>query len=745
MRKRALITGISGQDGSYLSELLLSKGYDVWGLLRSATRQGSLPTSTFAQIHKLTGEIESYEQVSAAIAEAKPDECYHLAAQTFIGADARANEAATLNTNITGTWHILSALREHAPNCRMFFAGSSEMFGDADITPQNEDTPFRPKSIYGVSKVAAYHLMRFYRESHGLHASCGILYNHESPRRGEHFVTRKITAGAACIKAGIQDELRLGNLDDVRDWGHARDYVRAMWLMVQQEQPDDYVISTGVLHSVRDFVRETFERLELRWEDYVSTDPNFYRPAKRIPLAGDPSKARRKLGWTMEYDFKSLVAEMVEEDMHTVNVTSAATSGAANSNEMYKQIDDCRMCYGRKLTMVLDLGMQALTGVFPKSKNEDVPTGPLRLVKCDDCGLVQLEHNYDLSMLYGDTYGYRSGLNASMVRHLQRRVQAIEDRIHLSNGDLVIDIGSNDGTLLGSYTNKSLRRIGIDPSGAKFQQYYEAGTELIPEFFSAAAIRRHVAGQKAKVITSIAMFYDLERPLDFAAQIVEVLDDEGLWVFEQSYLPTMIETNSYDTVCHEHVEYYSLRQIDQLTRQIGLKIVDVELNPTNGGSFAITAAKCGSKFQDASELVDRMLAKEKEDGFDSTAPFKRLQERMQEHRGRLVGFLESARAEGKKVFGYGASTKGNVLLQYCGIGPELLPCIAEVNQDKFGAYTPGTGIPIVSEQDARQQHPDYFMVLPWHFRPGIVAKETEYVNGGGQLVFPLPEFEVVRR
>ena len=412
-------------------------------------------------------------------------------------------------------------------------------------------------------------------------------------------------------------------------------------------------------------------------------------------------------------------------------------------SEMYSQIDDCRICYSAALAPVLDLGMQALTGVFPKSSSENVPAGPLRLVKCGNCGLVQLAHNYDLSMLYGSTYGYRSGLNPSMVRHLRARVADIESRVQLHAGDLVLDIGSNDGTLLRSYSNKELRRVGIDPSGPKFRQYYEAGTELIPEFFSAEAVRSHVGDKKAKVMTSIAMFYDLERPLDFVAQITDVLDDNGLWVFEQSYLPTMIETHSYDTVCHEHLEYYTLKQIAFLLRKQGLKIVNVELNGSNGGSFAVTAAKHNSPFPEAASVVERILVEEVAKGYDSCQPFVDLQTRMERHRERLLMFLQTANAEGKTVFGYGASTKGNVLLQYCGIGPELLSCIAEVNEDKFGAYTPGTRIPIIAEYEARRHKPDYFLVLPWHFREGIVLKEAEYLKSGGKLVFPLPDFEVV--
>ncbi len=410
---------------------------------------------------------------------------------------------------------------------------------------------------------------------------------------------------------------------------------------------------------------------------------------------------------------------------------------------MYKQISDCRLCFHTDLIPVLDLGVQALTGIFPKTADVDVPAGPLALVKCARCGLVQLAHNYDLSMLYGDTYGYRSGLNQSMVRHLRQKVSGIESTVSLKSGDLVIDIGSNDGTLLGSYTTPGLRRLGIDPSGQKFQQYYPAGAELIPEFFSADSIRRHAGPAKARVVTSIAMFYDLERPLDFVEQVMAVLADDGVWVFEQSYLPSMVSTHSYDTVCHEHLEYYTLKQIVFIANKLGLKIVDVALNDVNGGSFSLAVAKQNSPYPEAHAKVSRLLSEEQSQGYDTTVPLENLNAAMHRHRDELQELLESVSRDGKKVFGYGASTKGNVLLQFCGINRKHLPCIAEVNEDKFGAFTPGTKIPIVSEAEARFQKPDYFMVLPWHFRQGIVERERAYMSGGGSLIFPLPSLEVV--
>jgi hypothetical protein len=411
---------------------------------------------------------------------------------------------------------------------------------------------------------------------------------------------------------------------------------------------------------------------------------------------------------------------------------------------MFQQIEDCRLCYSANLSSILDLGNLALTGVFPKGELRDVPAGPLELVRCGKCGLVQLRHNYDLGLLYGDTYGYRSGLNRSMVKHLESKVRSIECLMPgLSAGDLVIDIGSNDGTLLGSYRNAALRRVGIDPTGAKFGKYYKEGIELIPEFFSAAAIGRRVGSQKAKVITSIAMFYDLERPLDFVQDIVRRLDDNGIWIFEQSYLPSMLATNSYDTICHEHLEYYTMSQIVFMAEQTGLKIIDVEFNDANGGSFSVVAAKRESSRVEAKERIDRILAEEVTTGLRTDAPFVKFRRAMEAHRTELRKLLHEIKSTGKSVLGYGASTKGNVLLQYCGIGRDLLPAIAEVNEDKFGSFTPGTDIPIISECEAMARCPDYFLVLPWHFRVPILERERKFLTAGGRFIFPLPVLENV--
>lgn len=410
---------------------------------------------------------------------------------------------------------------------------------------------------------------------------------------------------------------------------------------------------------------------------------------------------------------------------------------------LYREITDCRLCGGARLVGVLDLGMQALSGIFPKSRDENVPVGPLSLCKCEECDLVQLRHNYDLGKLYGDTYGYRSGLNQSMVRHLHQKVGRIRALVDLRDNDLVIDIGSNDSTLLQAYPERGLQLAGIDPSGPKFARYYPQHVALIPDFFRAELVKRRFPGRRAKVVTSIAMFYDLERPADFVRDIVEVLDDEGVWVFEQSYLPFMLKTHSYDTVCHEHLEYYALKQIKQLTDRAGLKIIDVEFNDVNGGSFSVAAARAASSYPAADLTVALTLEEEERLGLSDAETYRGFQRSAAIHREELRRLLGTLKREGRKVLGYGASTKGNVLIQYCGLDCELVPCVAEVNEDKFGAYTPGSKIPIVSEEEARAMRPDYFAVFPWHFRAGILRREQAFLQSGGKFIFPLPKIEIV--
>lgn len=321
--KRAFITGITGQDGSYLAEYLLDKGYEVHGLVRRFALED--PEHRFGRIHHLldklvlhSGSLESYPSIFQILSREKFDECYHLAGQSFV-AESFADGFSTMNTNINGTHFVLAAIREAQPDCRFYFAGSSEMFGKVEEVPQRESTRFHPRSPYGISKVTGYELTRSYRETYDMFCCAGILFNHESPRRGFEFVTRKISNSVARITAGLDTEIRLGNLEAKRDWGHARDYVKAIHAILQRPNPDDYVVATGETNSVREFCRLAFQKAGLDYKDHVKIDPKFYRPAEVDVLVGDSSKARKELGWTPETSFNELVTEMVDYDMRRIH------------------------------------------------------------------------------------------------------------------------------------------------------------------------------------------------------------------------------------------------------------------------------------------------------------------------------------------------------------------------------------------------------------------------------------------
>ena len=319
--KRALITGITGQDGSYLSEFLLEKGYEVHGIVRRAAIED--PHHRMSRIKHIlprliihSGSIESFASIFNVVGEVNPDECYHLAAESFVDYSF-ADEFSTLMTNIHGTHHVLTAVKQIVPSCRFYFAASSEMFGNAE-PPQNENTSFCPRTTYGISKLTGYHLVRNYRDSYGMFALSGILFNHESPRRGFEFVTRKISSYAARIKLGLANELRLGNLEAKRDWGHSKDYVKAIWMMLQADSPEDYVIGTEESHSVREFAQIAFDCVGLDYKKFVVIDQKYYRPAEIYDLVADASKAREKLGWKPHYQFVALVKEMVEGDLESL-------------------------------------------------------------------------------------------------------------------------------------------------------------------------------------------------------------------------------------------------------------------------------------------------------------------------------------------------------------------------------------------------------------------------------------------
>lgn len=399
---------------------------------------------------------------------------------------------------------------------------------------------------------------------------------------------------------------------------------------------------------------------------------------------------------------------------------------------------------------ILQLGTQKLTGVFPREDSAFLTEGPLDLVKChkedstDSCGLVQLCHSYDANDLYGSSYGYRSGLNRSMVEHLTRVASSLRRVVQLQSGELVVDIGSNDGTLLSCYP-EGTDLVGIDPTAGKFRRFYRRDIAVVEDFFSFDLFAKLFGDRKARIVSSIAMFYDLDKPIEFMKEVRSVLASDGIWHFEQSYLPAMLRATAYDTICHEHVEYYGLRQIKYMSDRVGLKIIDLRINEVNGGSFAVTAARSDAPYRECTQKINKLLDHEQRIGLDSIETYHCFEKRIRDHRTALLELLHRIRHDRGTVLGYGASTKGNVILQFCGITPELIPLIGEVNEDKFGCLTPGSNIPIVPEQEVKALKPDFLLVLPWHFRKNLVAREREYVRAGGTLIFPLPRIDLVTR
>lgn len=414
-----------------------------------------------------------------------------------------------------------------------------------------------------------------------------------------------------------------------------------------------------------------------------------------------------------------------------------------------REIDACRVCGQRRLARIVDLGVQALTGRFERPEATPPPAGPLVLVRCDTsgaepgCGLVQLAHDYHGEDMYGPGYGYRSSVTQMMVRHLAAKTAALIGFAKPSRGDAVLDIGCNDGTLLRTYDGLGLRRVGIDPSSSQFAAQFPPDVRLIVDFFAAERVRREVGDLRFKIITSIAMFYDIAKPLLFMEEIAKLLAEDGVWEMEQAYLPSTIGRLCYDAVCHEHLTYYGLHQIVWLAERAGLQVLDAELNDVNGGSFRVILARAGSRHAVNRAVIGSILERERREGFLGSAPYENFSAHVARHRDMVREFFASSRRAGKKLLGYGASTKGNVLLQYCGITPDDLPAILERYPPKVGLVTPGTRIPIISEEEGRSRRPDFLFVLPWHFREEIIPREREYLEGGGKLVFPLPKFEIV--
>jgi hypothetical protein len=409
--------------------------------------------------------------------------------------------------------------------------------------------------------------------------------------------------------------------------------------------------------------------------------------------------------------------------------------------KMLLTIHSCRICKSKQMYTVVDLGYQYLTSRFPKLNDPNTPIAPMVLTKCTNCGLVQLRDSLNSNEMYENQYGYRSGISNTMRNHLLKYNEEIRSKVNIQDNDHILDIGCNDGTMLRFFPDG--KKVGIDPTAIQFSSYHE-GLEIIPNYFTFQNLYEKIDSSiKFKVISSISMFYDLPDPAQFAKDVARCLDDEGLWTLEQSYIGTMIERNSFDTICHEHLEYYALKQIVYIANMADLKIIDVEFNDCNGGSFRLYMAKKNSQYKECTARINEILVKEMY--LDDLNTYFDFMKKCNNEMDKLKLFIETIHKNGKRIYIYGASTKGNTLLQYIDASNQIIPFAVERNLDKVGRMTPGTNIEIISEETMRKNAPEYLIVLPWHFREEIIQREDEYLNKGGQLIFPLPKFDIVSK
>ena len=416
-----------------------------------------------------------------------------------------------------------------------------------------------------------------------------------------------------------------------------------------------------------------------------------------------------------------------------------------------KPRDSCRICGSKNLTSILNLGDQYFANYSPKS-NDVVPFEekiPLELVRCDksidpkSCGLVQLRHTTPPNLMY-DRYFYRSGINQTMINNLNEIAQQAISKIKLNPNDIVIDIGCNDGTLLQNYKELPVRSIGFDPAKNMAQFSKQTGATIITEFFSAEEFIKNYGDEKAKIITSIAMFYDLENPNKFVDDISKILHPDGLWILELSYLPLMLSQNAFDTIVHEHLEYYHLDALEFLLSKFDLKVGDIQLNDINGGSFRVVVQHKEKSFDNNSlEHITELREKEKNLNLHTAQPFDDFIKKINDEKDKLVTFIKNEVLAGKTVHCYGASTKGNTLLQFYNLDKKLIQFIADRNPDKWGRRTIGTDISIISEEESHSMNPDYFLILPWHFIKEFKEREINYLKNGGKLLVPLPKFKVI--
>ena len=451
----------------------------------------------------------------------------------------------------------------------------------------------------------------------------------------------------------------------------------------------------------------------------------------------------------------SELEKQAASSLQTASVPSSGIGGWANHKDWeqrVRQIVRCRICANPSFEPVVNLGAQALASLFDdgQAHNQLATPIPLDLVRCgvkdrpDACGFVQLRHTVPPEIMFRD-YGYRSGINTTMRAHLQELAREIESKIHLGEGDIVLDIGANDGTLLSAYRSPGIRRAGFEPSDVR-PAGQGHGIRYLPTFFQAAEFEKAFPGKKARVITSIAMFYDIDDPAQFCRDAARILAPDGLWIIEMGYWGAILDNAGFDSICHEHLGYYTLTTLQYLARDTGFELHDVFFNASNGGSVRVYLTPQGSPRPVPPEnraRIESALWRERERGYLSSARHAEFRARAEKIRGDLRRILNEAMEKGKAVYGYGASTKGNVLLQYCGIGTREIRTIADRNPAKRGRLTPGSRIPICSEEEMREARPDLLLILPWHFTSEFLQREEALRAGGTRFIVPFPEVKIL--
>lgn len=711
--KTIIITGYDGFIGSHLVPFLQEKKYNVIGISNRLRHRNYL------------------KNIKKDIRELKPEDIpknvsciIHLAALTDVDY-CEKNPKKCFDINVLGTLKILETAKQH--NANLIFVSSSHVFGKPKKNLIKENHPRNPITVYGASKLSAEYLCEIYSKIFDMNISIIRLFSVFGKKQSGRDVISKLVSQ---IKKG--KTIQLGNLYPKRDFIYITDVIKSLEIIMNNSGGFQiFNVGTGKSHSIFQVYKILNELVNKNIK--IESNKSFARKDDIKKIVADCSKIK-KLNWKPETTLNEGL-EMILYDGYS-NV---------------KSIKKCRICKSEKLTPIMSLGEQYLAGYTPK-KNEPNPIlkkFPLELIRCNPtrdkkaCGLVQLKHSVPSDMMYR-RYFYRSGINKTMKDNLKEIVEETISTVKLEKNDIVVDIGCNDGTLLKNYKKLNLRAVGFDPAKNMAKYSRRSRAKIIVDYFNSKSFKENSGNEKAKIVTSIAMFYDLENPNIFVEDVSKILKNDGVWVIELAYLPTMLKENAFDTIVHEHLEYYHFSVIEHMLRKYNLKAIDVKLNDINGGSIRIFIKhKTQKQTADEKLRITELRKYERRMKLDTNVPYNAFIKRCKREKSNLLKFINKEVKAKKKIFAYGASTKGSTLLQFYGLDNNLIEAVADRNPDKWGRRTVGTNLKIISEQEARNAKPDYFLVLPWHFIKEFRIRENEFLKKGGKLVVPLPTFQII--